>query len=451
MSGVFDGDFWTVVAPQASRVYPAIWHAILAMSSMHRWKLSEGSLVRYGYYEMALRQCNKAITCLTQIATDSPTASDQEALLMGSILLSSFCNLQGDLREIIMHAYKGLFLFKQMGLKKNSYWSTDPSPTDVVASAADIAPLFTRLESLVTNAPRESPCSSWDLPHDTVSTSNEPFQSITEAYVELFPLLHNFFRVANTEGYWWSLEKMQSSEDYRQPYRRAFTSWKIKFHAFHRSANSPRESVAESGIEGTRLSILRVWELCFESCLDMDSAQEELGWDRCKLCFTRLVQLAERLLGKASADGSVSDRTHLGSLVTMIGEPLYSLAAVCRDVVLRRKAIELLRKYPHREGHFDSHVLVRLAETRVKIEEEAVLSSRGSDGCTCVRGNFVCNMHRIIFPAVKYYEDGFIVTNITTVDDVKKKSIGHKLKIPWDKASSPRPRPAGAARSAASL
>lgn len=412
------------------------------MSAMHRWKLSEGSLVRYGYYEMGLRQCNKSIACLTKIATDSPTAADQEALLMGSILLSSFCNLQGDLREITMHAYKGLFLFKQMGRGNNSYWATDPSPKDVVASAALIAPLFTRLEALVTNAPHEAPCSSWDLPQDTESLHTEPFESITEAYVELFPLLHNFFRVANREGYWWSATTGQRSPDYRHPYRRAFTTWKIRFHAFHRGAHSPRETVAETGIEGTRLSILRIWELCFESCLDMDAAEEELGWDRCKPCFTRLVQLAEKLLLRASAAaGQPNDKLQLASLVTMIGEPLYSLAAVCRDVVLRRKAIELLRKYPHREGHFDSHVLVRLAETRVKIEEEAVLSSRSEDGCQCVRGNFVCNMHRIVFPAPKYYEDGCIVTQITTVDDVKKNSIGHKLKISWGTAQTRKPAP----------
>lgn len=49
--------------------------------------------------------------------------------------------------------------------------------------------------------------------------------------------------------------------------------------------------------------------------------------------------------------------------------PLYDVATLCRDPILRRRAVDLLRSAPRREGVFDSQLYAIVAEKIIAVEE----------------------------------------------------------------------------------
>ena len=61
---------------------------------------------------------------------------------------------------------------------------------------------------------------------------------------------------------------------------------------------------------------------------------------------------------------------YLFSLDSGIVSPLYSVARLCRDPQIRRKAIGLLREYPIREGMWDGLLAAKASEIQMEVEEE---------------------------------------------------------------------------------
>lgn len=117
VSGAFDQEFWSTHVLRATRAYPAVWHASLALSAIHmRAKITSTSPIAHAtrekYYEFALREYNASIKYLIDIGRhDKLSIADQETMLLSSLLFAGLSSIQCDYEQATTHAHNGINLF----------------------------------------------------------------------------------------------------------------------------------------------------------------------------------------------------------------------------------------------------------------------------------------------------------------------------------------------------
>lgn len=115
------------------------------------------------------------------------------------------------------------------------------------------------------------------------------------------------------------------------------------------------------------------------------------SWDKYNHIFAEIVQLAASVVDSTHGINCLSlspsqleNLSNQGLLkpsftldMGIIG-PVFNAATLCRDPVIRRKAVQVLRSAARQEGCFNSHVCAIVAEQAIAIEEAAAGTASGS-------------------------------------------------------------------------
>ncbi|KAI7975052.1 hypothetical protein EIK77_001912 [Talaromyces pinophilus] len=100
------------------------------------------------------------------------------------------------------------------------------------------------------------------------------------------------------------------------------------------------------------------------------------SWDKFNAQFAEIVSLAASIVSNQDTGSATATSVRpLFSLDNGIIAPLYEVATLCRDPVIRRKAVQILRSAPRQEGVFNSHLSAMVAEKIIEIEEAAALKA----------------------------------------------------------------------------
>ena len=157
-------------------------------------------------------------------------------------------------------------------------------------------------------------------------------------------------------------------------YLRLLTDWSS---AFENLVTTQSHTFTE--MEQQTVTILRIWQTMTAAGIAMHlefqaTVDDQTLWDHFEESSRRVVVLAEQVLKFTHTPTSAYHKEPLHQFTLDIGivAPLYDTARVCRDPLIRRKAINLLRQYPCREGLWDSLLAARAAERQMEIEESAV-------------------------------------------------------------------------------
>jgi hypothetical protein len=94
----------------------------------------------------------------------------------------------------------------------------------------------------------------------------------------------------------------------------------------------------------------------------------QMAWDPIVPVFEKIVNLAEEVI---STDKSDPQQPVFSTDIGIIG-PLYSVVSGCRDPVIRRRAIGIMKAAPRQEGIWNSLLVARVAERVVEIEEQGL-------------------------------------------------------------------------------
>lgn len=141
------------------------------------------------------------------------------------------------------------------------------------------------------------------------------------------------------------------------------SQWSDAFKVFLENPPKPL-----SPIEQTGSMILKVQsEIVFTSLqLQRGIEDSQLLWDKLLPHFSLIVDLVEEIFASPVhlMDNGPSFSLDLG----LVG-PLYEVAARCRDPVIRRRAIALLKVQARQEGVWNSVLTAKVAERVVEIEE----------------------------------------------------------------------------------
>jgi hypothetical protein len=365
---------------------------------------------REKYYEFALREYNASIKYLIDIGRhDKLSIADQETMLLSSLLFAGLSSIQCDYEQATTHAHNGINLFYE--------WRFWERADDALASKAShvlptesLISLFAHFESQFTNRRRLDWRPQWPTLIMPESCSSEPYKTVTEAQYDFQRLLTSFLRWSgNTETSVWVLPS--ATPDFLGRYSAEFRLWRAKFDEF--LASSYRHPSNQEAI-----SYLQLHWLAVEICLRIDYAEGVLAWDKHTSQFIRIAELAQGAFDDIMGKRDKAGADYIGFSYSMsICEVLYFTGINCRDREIQRSVIRLLRKWPRRDGVWDSVFIANLIQARRDVEENATRRDGVPkvENCTCIDGTFVCVDHRVCYQDVEFLQDGTIQITLTTV------------------------------------
>lgn len=109
--GMLSKNLWLVDVPRAAQIYPALWHASIALAAIHQsekikignYTISNVNIQRY-YYILALSHFNQSTTyvkhtlpLINSVAADTQSYQKQEMVIMTNLLYIGICNMLGDI------------------------------------------------------------------------------------------------------------------------------------------------------------------------------------------------------------------------------------------------------------------------------------------------------------------------------------------------------------------
>lgn len=416
LAGALDFGFWTCDTLQASHMYPALWHATIALGAVHvqlnidgifptRWPHESGY---HGLF--ALKQCTKSIHSLTKLTAQKELSEqDKIVLLTTCVLFSCLSSLQGYQEQAFVHIQSGLKLIRDWGLEEMHLQQRAPPMISMLLlmfNQLDTQERYTR--QMMESTPDKRDKFPLIMPHLSVGS----FTSYFEAYVELERLINGFSRIGTSNEGKGASRDQQTVIQWKQIHSQALDVWDTRFSHFLATTS---EQLSEN-----MMTLLRIRRL-FMSTRFNDSTKGELGYDEFVPQFGIIIDLIERLLGSKDTvtvqeEGSSSSSSspppqnttqpHINiSLSIIVSEPLIFTGSRCREPSTRRRAVRLLKMYPRREGIVNGISATKLVEAMISFEENACPkmqsgsggdSNTASDTCSTA-GRWICSKHRIGF------------------------------------------------------
>lgn len=445
MTHLFDADFWPVITMQASQVYPAVWHGILAMAAMKQMKQMKKEALNASIanrmrlnYTFGLKQCNKTIQYLGQIR-DFSTPREQEMLLITCNVLIGYCNLLEDPAQAQAHLTHGLNLVKHWW-----YWKRTPSLglssrfPGCIAPIASIDLLFLQMEMQLFTSPFPLSEYSWDFNRQNNESHEHLFLSPTEAYLEVLDIYTSCKRLTVLKPPSPGSVKPNGLQNDMQSLKDRFSVKRTKLHNYLAVAELDQSKV-ENVDDSLKLSVLQIWEICGQVIFNINPKKESLAWDDFNWHFERIVIMCEAALNQGNNSGM--DRPHSKhkelpsgysrSLLSLIGHALQVVMGACRVRRTAHRAITLQKLHPYLDGVYDSKFNTEVALARLKLENDYAEAASAQGTCACQARRFVCNDHRVCFVGVEATGTDCTKMRMKTREDLKNDGTGTVIQIPY--------------------
>ncbi|KAK0709396.1 hypothetical protein B0T26DRAFT_652335 [Lasiosphaeria miniovina] len=433
IAGVFDADFWLTDIPRTCHLDPAIWHAAVSLGAVHEsYIASQGAAQEPTAF--SLQQMNAVVRHLVHLPSSRTVLEERSRALTASVIFTYLYSIQGLYSQSGLHlgAAKNLIQEIEGRRKRESRSAT----AQLVGSNAALTPpeCFTRnalpytlkpLLSVVANlevhsqaiqnggvsvtpaifgeadihtawryytAParisssrlcQHGKCVPSRATPANLSRAGRAFESLLNALVTLSQ--QNSAEVARL---------VLKGEDallstlirHQQPHSRAFRELDIAISVFARDtadecmcfglANPAPTQHQKKAIDALRLYHATCYppahDSVDENALHLDPRAALAGH------VARTLDIAESILGDESPPARADASNFTPTLPTT--QPLFIMAHIHGLApTLRRRVIELLRRYPRREGLYDSVFAAALAE--LSVEQERALAAQAGKGC----------------------------------------------------------------------
>ncbi|KAI1074144.1 hypothetical protein F5B20DRAFT_469398 [Whalleya microplaca] len=425
LSGFFDSSFWTRCVLQECHAEEAVRHSVVALGALYKTldKMSESPPSSPSdvvdatdhaarHWEVAFKHYSLALKSM--ISTTSQDQTTQRMSLMATVLLACFDSFIGDHKKAIMQIQSGLRLLETLRAeRRNSFLPRPEEPVEqdliqmftrlaIQAKSYDMAfhfpqPFVIRLTPQHNDYPM-SPSSDGGSP---VSTSQaqipEVFQSLIEARLawdtlceQMMRFTENMFKFTTT-----GMSPMgvlpNSLKQYGKGFGDKLEAWSRAFESILMSRTAP----AKSSQEKIGIAVLKMNQIMGQILFYMTFSDSELQFDGFLSYFRDIVNLAMEVVGdeerRAAAKrcpnpdfcqhqsahpdifgGQYTARHIKPSFSADLGivPPLFVVATKCRDPLIRRQAIQLLRTSSRREGMWDSELTARIGMWITEIEED---------------------------------------------------------------------------------
>lgn len=381
ISGFFDGDFYNKFLLQAGQYEPAIRYAMMACGAMHEHYEFEvvpaldkrsGAMLAPPKPPFALSSYNKAISALMK-QLSSGTGS-VESVTMCCLLFTCLECLRGDPQSAAAHLRSGGSILASWMSRNKTIRGSVADPPYQTPSTSDphwihdnLIPIFQRLGSHVMTAGRISSTEFNTLVREDLS-QNDPmlagFETIDQArntLMNLCALAARYVRLLAQNKY----DRTTTEEEIR-----ALLGLRQKVANWDRAMSEFLKSTDDATRNSRRALVLLIQRRCYNPVLGTALLPSQCAFDDYNEDYTFVVRSGERLLNRALSTVPLDDRElETFSFEEGITPACYYVATKCRDPILRRVAVRLLKEGPARQGIWNSRLFAKVAERHIEIEE----------------------------------------------------------------------------------
>ncbi|KAM7204333.1 transcriptional regulatory protein moc3 [Rhypophila sp. PSN 637] len=381
------------------------------------------------HWEMAVKKYSHA--CNSLVLVNSADSRSHRTRLMASVLLACFDSFIGDHRQAIKQIQNGLGLLDQLRAERRQSFTPKPEePVEeelvqmftrlaIQAKSYDMAfhfphPYVVRLTGQPQQAPSASQettahspgsdggASSVSSPPSDQSSMPVRFESILEARVAWDKLCERIFKFTETMFNHVQNRVMgilpPSLRQYGVRFKRDIEMWSDAFEPILTSRTGPGVSSQEKA----GIAVLKMSQIMAQILFLMTFSDTEMQFDAFTAQFRAIVDLATEVVGdeerRAAAKrcpnpmycshlkrnhhhnnhhhdemfGAEYAARHIKPSFSAdmgIVPPLFVVATKCRNPIIRRQAIQLLRSSSRREAMWDSELTARIAMWIAEIEE----------------------------------------------------------------------------------
>ncbi len=379
--------------------HSAIRHASVALGALYKTlemssepptpESSVGNPLQH--WEMALRQYSRSINAIT-----STENTEARTVLMVSALLVCFDSFTGNHKQAVTQVQKGWLLFQSLQAEHKN--TVEPETVQILTRLAIQAKQYDRVFHFsapftmrLTYSPLE--LESYILPENIIP---ETFSSLSQPR-SCWDLLS-----ARTFSFIESLLSFRDTSTIASlpvPLPMIGATMKKENEKWSEAFDSILVSRTATGVapeERAGISALKMVQMSESIAFQMTFNVSEMHWDNFRPQFKTIVDLALEIVGdeerRAAAvrcpDPTVFSHRSAGldafsghnyiahhvkpsfSAALGIVMPLFMVATKCRNPLLRRQAIALLRLSSRREGMWDSELAARIGMWIAEVEEE---------------------------------------------------------------------------------
>lgn len=364
LSGLVESEIWSCILLQVARADPSIRHAIIALASVHEEYEQTGEAhVRPS--EFALRQYNRAIRCHIERAKTSLAmkATDLESYLAACVVFICIEMLQSHPSSAVSLIKQAVNLFQNLPAavsgQSRSTWPVETFEALLCQFQSMAVGLVGRATYSGTVPPR--------IKAATMSMMPKHFSSVNQAkeYFDFYLTMFELSRPASYRGYIADPpERGRHIREAALAYRNHIANWSTAFLTLKRQLE---EEATLSERDRRTLLALDIRRKFLTNLADITR------WDACTDTFNEILDSIESILCSLRTAAPFTDSKQRRVFTLELGttSPLFIIARGCRDPVLRRRAIRLLRQYPICEGLWDSLLAANIAARIVELEETA--------------------------------------------------------------------------------
>ncbi|OQD97150.1 hypothetical protein PENSOL_c013G00859 [Penicillium solitum] len=366
-------DFWTGVVPQICRSEPAVWNAVIAISALYenpkqcmdfhflRDRRNTAHLLNHAQQD-ALTWYSRSISSISsQIQRGS---ADPYIALISCALFICVETIQGHMEQALELYRQGITLILDL---RAQIGHGAVSISKGVLLERSIVPLFLRLgTSSLTISGTQFPIELFAFVETDMSASVDSARSIMSVLAAEAIL---FEREANLHLREVGAEAAVSPEMVAK--KDALRVRLVEWHRAYTNLCQRNRSVPTLSIypEPILLTYHATALICVTGCLK----QQETVFDAHFADFATIVAQSQLILDASAGPNGVQPPF---TFEMSVGVPLAMTMLRCRDPVLRRRALDLLRLAPPIQGFFKCAPVALFSEILMKLEEGYGLAVR---------------------------------------------------------------------------
>lgn len=367
LSGYLDSPFWSTLIPQLAHSEPAIRHAVIAISTVHRdleslqVRSPTGSIEPS---ESAIMETSQAMRSLTTRMSADPSSS--LVPLVACLLFTCLDFLRGSSDTAMVHMKNGFQILNSLTEPPTS--AAPQQISDSKAIREHVVPVFTRLNLLCILFGQSLPFRAFGESSPDIST----FTSVEDGRVRLYDLINvviRFIRAGRAKANAGDIQVTDLIEKIR--YERLMERWYsllLECISNSNAADKPHEVAA---INVMKLHYRTIY-VFLSVCLSIEESASDLHTPD----FEEIIHLGELIVSMPPPPGRPGQPNEQRTFSFEMGiiPSLYFTTIKCRNPALRRRALSVLRKAPLREGLWMSHIASKVAERLIQVEESGMRS-----------------------------------------------------------------------------
>ncbi|KAJ5604858.1 hypothetical protein N7510_010012 [Penicillium lagena] len=382
LPGSFISEFWSRLLLQSSLTEPAILHASLALSAVHKAGATDSNrYIKEQMKQFALHNYVKAIDHLHPHFAAKNRVSFQ-TILIACVIFVSLEFLRGHFGTAQSHLQNGFKIIKETNLFPVEHGSIPVSLPQRSVAEDWIMEAFFRLHVQVGLFKEPDHGSDVAFQKNERVSLPRKFLSLKEAWQLLDSQMHETLRLAH-------LNRQHNARDAYSPCYPPSTKQQKetlkRLEQWHTAYKSSSQAIKGQGSldEQKAYLILGIYHTMTTIMAELCSYPDnEMASDTQIHQFAHLMKQMENLhdVSRAEWDAiSVDDRVNISRSIVDMGciAPLYYVAVKCRVHRLRIQAVQLLESVFHREGIWDARATASVARKVVELEEGDYFISGG--------------------------------------------------------------------------